>query len=136
VTGCATTVSAVAIASTARHAIRRIARCVRNPAMPSPFRLIVNGQLGKKHINTAQDSVMALYKYAEYLAKSDDASFDGIHRPGQTPPHSGIYGSTGCGREVVAEEGRQLPPQNHHQHTTQQGEIRWRMIVYADHRPK
>ena len=80
---------------------------------------------------------MALYKYGEYLTKSEDASFDAIYKPGQAPPHSGIYRCMGCGREVVAEEGRQLPPQNHHQHDIkQQGDVRWQMIVYADHRPK
>jgi len=79
---------------------------------------------------------MALYKDIAYLAKSEDATFDAIHKPGQTPPHSGIYRCMGCGREVVAEQGRQLPPQNHHQHTTQQGEVRWKMIVFADHREK
>lgn len=79
---------------------------------------------------------MALYKNGQYLTKSEDAAFDAVHKPGQTPPHSGIYRCRGCGREVVAEEGRQLPPQNHHQHTTQQGDVRWQMIVYADHREK
>jgi hypothetical protein len=29
-----------------------------------------------------------------------------------------------------------LPPQNHHQHTQQQGAIRWRLAVIADHEPK
>jgi len=70
---------------------------------------------------------MALYKQDQYLAKSSDPAFDGTHKPGQVPPHSGIYRCDGCGREVVAEQGRQLPPQNHHQHTTQQGQVRWRM---------
>jgi DNA-directed RNA polymerase subunit RPC12/RpoP len=51
-------------------------------------------------------------------------------------PHSGIYRCMGCGREVVAEESRKLPPQNHHEHSSAQGKIRWRMIVYADHKPK
>jgi hypothetical protein len=79
---------------------------------------------------------MALYKYGAYLTESQDASFDSTHKPGATPPHSGIYRCMGCGREIVAEEGRQFPPQNHHQHSTQQGAVLWRMIVYADHRPK
>lgn len=79
---------------------------------------------------------MSLYKYGAYLQQSQDASFDAVHRPGAVPPHSGIYRCPGCGREVVAEEGRQLPPQNHHQHTLQQGDVRWQMIVYADHRAK
>jgi hypothetical protein len=79
---------------------------------------------------------MALYKYPQYLTQSQDASFDVEHRPGGIPPHSGIYRCMGCGREIVAEEARQFPPQNHHAHTPAQGAIRWRMIVYADHNPK
>jgi hypothetical protein len=79
---------------------------------------------------------MAMYKNASYLTQVQDAVFDEDHKPGAVPPRSGIYRCTGCGREVVAEESRELPPQNHHQHTTAQGSIRWRLIVYADHRPK
>ena len=79
---------------------------------------------------------MSLYKNGNYLSKSEDAVFDQVHTPGSTPPRSGIYRCMGCGREVVGEEARQLPPQNHHQHTDQQGTIRWKLIVYADHRPK
>jgi len=78
---------------------------------------------------------MALYKSGTYLQQSQDAPFDGEHSPGGTTPHSGIYRCTGCGREVVSEEDRPFPPQNHHQHTTSQA-MRWRMIVYADHEPK
>lgn len=79
---------------------------------------------------------MALYKYSNYLQQSQDAAFDGLHKPGATTPHSGIYHCTGCGREVVSEEAKPLPPQNHHQHSASQGAIVWRMIVYADHKPK
>jgi len=79
---------------------------------------------------------MALYKDGNRLTKSEGDAFDKIYSPGQAPPHSGIYRCPGCGREVVAEESRQLPPQNHHQHTTQQGAVRWQMIVYAEHREK
>ena len=79
---------------------------------------------------------MALYKYSQYLTTSTDSAFDAEYKPGATPPHSGIYRCLGCGREVVAEESRQLPPQNHHEHATTQGAIRWRMAVYADHKPK
>jgi len=76
---------------------------------------------------------MALYKNGQYLTKSSDQAFDTISKPGETPPHSGIYKCTGCGHEVVAEQGRQFPTQNHRQHTTQQGQIRWKLIAYADH---
>ncbi len=79
---------------------------------------------------------MAMYKYGAYLTKSDDKIFDDLTGPGQTVPRSGIYRCEGCGREISSTEGLTMPPQNHHQHTYAQGTIRWRLIVYADHRPK
>jgi hypothetical protein len=79
---------------------------------------------------------MAFYKNGGYLAQSQDGAFDTTYSAGATPTHSGIYRCPGCGREVVAEENRSLPPQNHHQHTAAQGAVRWQMIVYADHRAK
>jgi hypothetical protein len=74
---------------------------------------------------------MALYKYAQFLKTSDHSSFDDILNPGASTPHSGIYRCEGCGHEVASNAGNPLPPQNHHQHNTSQGAIRWRMAVYA-----
>jgi hypothetical protein len=79
---------------------------------------------------------MALYKYAQYITKSEDKAFDVEYAPGAVPPHSGVYRCGGCGKEIVAEHERQFPPQNHHQHSAAQGAIRWRMAVFADHNPK
>jgi hypothetical protein len=79
---------------------------------------------------------MATYKYPQYLVKLDHSAFDAVHLPGQVPPFSGIYRCTGCGREVVAEQGRQLPPQNHHQHAMQLGPVQWQLLAFADHNPK
>jgi hypothetical protein len=79
---------------------------------------------------------MAIYRDNIYLTHSNSNVFSVDHNPGAQPPHSGIYRCMGCGREIVAEQQRQLPPQNHHQHTAAQGQIRWRMIVYADHEAK
>jgi hypothetical protein len=79
---------------------------------------------------------VALYKEATYLNQTTDAAFDREYRPSDTTPYSGIYRCSGCGREVDSEQGKPLPPQNHHQHSPSQGSIRWRMIVYADHQPK
>ena len=79
---------------------------------------------------------MATYKYPGNLAQVDHQAFDVLYAPGQAPPFSGIYKCMGCGREVVAEQARQLPPQNHHQHFPNQGAVRWVLIVYADHNPK
>lgn len=79
---------------------------------------------------------MAIYKYAEFLQKSNEAVYDSIYKPGQAAPYSGIYRCEGCGREVASNEGEPLPPQNHHQHSLHQGAVRWRLVVYADHRVK
>ena len=79
---------------------------------------------------------MALYKYASYLAPSDDAAFDQESRPGTPARFSGIYRCMGCGREAACNFGQSLPPQNHHQHNPIQGIIRWQLIVHADHEPK
>jgi hypothetical protein len=72
---------------------------------------------------------MALYKYAEILRQSTNSEFDAIYDPGARPPVSGIYRCEGCAREITHISGTALPPQNHHQHSYEQGRIRWRLIV-------
>jgi hypothetical protein len=79
---------------------------------------------------------MAVYKYPVYLAANQDASFDQLYHPGTVTPFSGVYRCMGCGREIVSEYPRPLPPQNHHQHLPAQGLILWRMVIWADHNPK
>ena len=74
---------------------------------------------------------MALYKYSHHLHTSEHNSFDAIHHPGASTPHSGVYRCEGCGHEVASNAGNPLPPQNYHQHAPSQGQIRWRLIVYA-----
>jgi hypothetical protein len=74
---------------------------------------------------------MALYKNAAYLQTSTSDAFDKTYSPGASTPHSGIYRCEGCTKEIAANQGNPLPPQNHHQHTSGQGTIRWRLIVYA-----
>jgi hypothetical protein len=64
---------------------------------------------------------MALYKDAKYLTQNNDAAFDKEYNPGDITPYSGIYRCMGCGHEIVSEENKPFPPQNHHQHTTVQG---------------
>lgn len=77
---------------------------------------------------------MALYKHQHYLTQSNDDAFDKEYGPGDTCPFSGIYRCMGCGREVASNEGQPLPPQNHHQHSPNQGKIRWKMVTYANHK--
>jgi hypothetical protein len=77
---------------------------------------------------------MAWYKNPNLLKKSNGDAYDKLYTPGMKVPHSGIYKCEGCGREIAANQTDPFPPQNHHQHTTYQGSIRWRLIVYADHK--
>jgi len=72
---------------------------------------------------------VAVYKHSQYLIHDNSAEFDKVHQPGTPTPYSGIYRCEGCGRNDVSEQGKSLPPQNHHQHTPQQGAIRWRLVV-------
>jgi DNA-directed RNA polymerase subunit RPC12/RpoP len=76
---------------------------------------------------------MAWYKYEKYLKKKSLESFDEEHKPSVETPRHGIYRCMGCGREIVSEQGKPLPPQNHHQHTEDQRKIRWKLIVRATH---
>jgi len=72
---------------------------------------------------------MALFKYSNLFQKSNHRAFDEIHAAGSTVPYSGIYRCVGCGHEVSSTFNHTLPPQNHHQHTYQQGAIRWQLVV-------
>ena len=58
--------------------------------------------------------------------------FDTEYKPGETCEYEGIYKCTGCGKEVTIAGGKTLPPQNHHQHSPGQGDIRWQLFVYAE----
>lgn len=79
---------------------------------------------------------MATYKNGGYLTKSSSEEFDKFHGPGNIVPYSGIYRCEGCGREIASNQKDPFPPQNHHQHSQNQGAIRWQLIVFADHKPK
>ncbi|MDA8260758.1 MAG: protein L [Betaproteobacteria bacterium] len=72
---------------------------------------------------------MAFYKYPQVLVQNSHEAFDQIFHPGTPTPYSGIYRCEGCGVNEVSTHEHPLPPQNHHQHTPQQGAIRWRLAV-------
>ena len=72
---------------------------------------------------------MALYKYGEFLQKSDGDAFDKLFAPSTAAPYPGIYGCHACGHEIGIAQSHALPPQNHHQHKPGQGPIQWRLIV-------
>jgi hypothetical protein len=75
---------------------------------------------------------MVLYKYSQFLQQTNHAAFDSIHEAGTVTPFSGIYRCEGCGKCVTSVRDYPLPPQNHHQHTYQQGRIRWRLAASHD----
>lgn len=72
---------------------------------------------------------MALYKYSQFLEKSDHAAFDQLQDPGTPAAYPGIYRCQVCGHEIAIAAGHVLPPQNHHQHSPIQGPIQWRLAV-------
>jgi hypothetical protein len=79
---------------------------------------------------------MASYQQQNWVVRVTDSAFDQDHSPGVAAPWAGIYRCMGCHREIGIAHGHILPPQSHHEHSQQQGSIRWRLIVYADHNPK
>jgi hypothetical protein len=76
---------------------------------------------------------MAFYKDNSVLTSSNHQAFDTIHHAGEQTLYSGIYKCVGCGHEVTSVQNHTLPPQNHHQHTPAQGNIRWKLIVATTH---
>jgi hypothetical protein len=74
---------------------------------------------------------MAYYKDSTSLVKYDGAMFDAIHLPDQPATFAGIYRCEGCGKEIAHSAGLALPAPNDHPHAVEQGEIRWRLTVWA-----
>ena len=77
---------------------------------------------------------MATYRDDRYVHKSPSLIFEGLLHPGTRSRHSGIYRCVTCGLEAVSVAGDALPSQNSHQHTASQGDVRWELIVCAEHR--
>jgi hypothetical protein len=77
---------------------------------------------------------MALYKDSVNVNASSDAAFDQEHQPGIAAPFAGIYRCAGCGHEIGIAATHTLPSQNHPQHGTNQGKIRWKLLVFAQHK--
>jgi len=55
-----------------------------------------------------------------------------VYGPGDRVPVSGIYRCLGCRREIAANKRDPFPPQNHHQHGTDEGDICWKLNVRAN----
>lgn len=77
---------------------------------------------------------MAFFQHGNFLRNLRDPAFEMEHLPSAPAPWPGIYRCTGCGREAIASVGHTLPSQTHHLHGPGEGLIRWRLIVWADHR--
>ena len=72
---------------------------------------------------------MAFYKYPKFLTQNGNSEFDNFHHPNTPAPYSGIYRCEGCGQSATFIKDKNIPPQNHHQHSQAQGSIRWRLVV-------
>lgn len=79
---------------------------------------------------------MATYQYSEFVFQVGNEAFDKIGAPGVPAQWSGIYRCSGCGREEVVRAGKPLPSDIHHPHSADHGPVLWRLIVYADQKPK
>ena len=75
------------------------------------------------------DSVLAVFKHAYLLVRSNDARFDRVRSAGVGAAKSGIYRCHACGTEVVAARGQLLPGGDHHKHPAGMDPIKWRLVV-------
>ena len=75
---------------------------------------------------------MALYKHAKYFNLAEFHDFETEFGPGERTPQSGIYRCSGCGDEIASNAGSTFPPESHHDHTADEGPIRWHLIVSAE----
>lgn len=62
-------------------------------------------------------------------AQPDKEWWTNSYDPGNEVPVSGIYRCIGCGKEITSNHGDPFPPQNHHQHSHDQGPIKWKLNV-------
>lgn len=74
---------------------------------------------------------MAWYKDIKNLVLStkDHAHWKNDYGPGNDVPVSGIYKCVGCKKEITSNKRDPFPPQNFHQHSSEQGPVRWKLIV-------
>jgi len=74
---------------------------------------------------------MAQYKHSSYLNQNNHSEYDHKYSPGLKVHNPGIYRCTACGVEVVVAKEQNLPPRDHHQHTTSAESIEWQLAVFA-----
>ena len=61
--------------------------------------------------------------------KPDNEWWKNTYKPSEIVPVSGIYKCMGCKREITSNKDDKFPPQNHHQHPTSDGSIKWKLII-------
>ncbi|MBV8936430.1 MAG: hypothetical protein JO095_11575 [Alphaproteobacteria bacterium] len=66
---------------------------------------------------------MALFKYANFLSRHKNGSFDLTFHPSSFVPCGGIYRCAGCGTEIALERVGLFPDRGHHDHKPSQGPI-------------
>jgi hypothetical protein len=77
---------------------------------------------------------MATFKDIEHVTRSAAPAYDLERKPGTITPFSGVYRCFVCGKEIVSEYNKPLPPQSHHVHQPSAGPIRWKLLVFAQHK--
>jgi len=60
---------------------------------------------------------------------SNKTHWQSTYGPGNEVPISGIYRCIGCKKEITSNKGDPFPPQNHHQHPSSQGEVKWKLNI-------
>lgn len=72
------------------------------------------------------------YKISDSVIESVDSNkphWTSTYTPGKEVPVSGIYRCIGCKKEITSNKGDPFPPQNHHQHSAIQGEVKWKLNI-------
>ena len=67
-----------------------------------------------------------------YKGADGNQHWKDVYGPADEVPRSGIYRCLGCKKEVTCNRGDKFPPQNHHQHSPQQGAIKWKLNVLTN----
>lgn len=108
-------------------------KCASKPTVCSEFpsaRCLILAQLHFLQ-SYVLEVEMSWFTDSSVLVKSDGNKdwWKTEYGPGDTVPVSGIYKCLGCTREVTCNASDPFPPQNHHQHSSAQGRVRWKLNV-------
>ncbi|HCN45044.1 MAG TPA: protein L [Pseudomonas sp.] len=70
--------------------------------------------------------------YLRSATDPEDEHWRRLYGIGSEVPVSGIYRCRGCGHEITSNKTDQFPPQNKKQHTCDDEEVLWELIVMTD----